>query len=273
MEFINLLHGLTHQVNNSPQQTVHTKVKELDTFDRVDPWTLKVFILSLHLNFNNRPNAFLTDATKVNYAISFPSGVTLNWFKLDILHPNLLPKHIPMPLSFQNSIPILTKTIKEQGALVILTAHKDDLCPIQALQNHLQVNADVPADAPLFAYSSPSGWQHLYKPSFFKDCAIVWTTANLTHIHGHSFRIRGAVELLLAGVPPEVVAAAGGWTSLAFLIYWCHMEEIIPMSTSKAYKKAHIDELAKNFKTFCITHRFPKALPTEVNIFDNLELL
>ena len=48
----------------------------------------------------------------------------------------------------------------------------------------------------------------------------------LTHILDHSFHIGGAVELLLAGVPPEIVAATGGWTSLAFLLYWHHMEEI-----------------------------------------------
>lgn len=41
----------------------------------------------------------------------------------------------------------------------------------------------------------------------------------MDHISGHSFRIGGAVELLLAGVPPEVVAATGNWTSLAFLLY------------------------------------------------------
>jgi hypothetical protein len=41
----------------------------------------------------------------------------------------------------------------------------------------------------------------------------------LMDIHGHSFGIGGAVKLLVAGVPPEVVAAAGlWWASLACLI-------------------------------------------------------
>ncbi len=56
------------------------------------------------------------------------------------------------------------------------------------------------------------------------------------------------MELLLAGVPPEIVAAIGGWTSLAFLLYWRRMEEILPMSTSRAYRKSHIDDLAKIFE-------------------------
>ena len=82
----------------------------------------------------------------------------------------------------------------------------------------------------------------------------------LAHVLGHSFRIGGAVELLLAGVPPEVVAATGGWTSLAFLLYWRRMEEVLPMSTSKAYKKAHIDDLAAIFEQFRINNKIPSAL-------------
>ena len=45
-------------------------------------------------------------------------------------------------------------------------------------------------------------------------CTDVWLKAALAHVLGHSFRIGDAVELLLAGVPPEIVAATGGWTSL-----------------------------------------------------------
>jgi len=82
----------------------------------------------------------------------------------------------------------------------------------------------------------------------------------LAHVLGHSFCIGGAVELLLAGVPPEIVAATGSWTSLAFLLYWCHMEEILPMSTSKAYNKSHLDSLAAIFKQFRINNKIPSAL-------------
>lgn len=58
---------------------------------------------------------------------------------------------------------------------------------------------------------------------------------SLAHVSGHSYRIGGAVTLLLAGVKPEVVAATGGWTSLAFLLYWRKVDTIIPLHTSKAY--------------------------------------
>ena len=82
----------------------------------------------------------------------------------------------------------------------------------------------------------------------------------LAHVLGHSFRIGGAIELLLAGVPPEIVAATGGWTSLAFLLYWRCMDEILPMCTSKAYNQAHLDRLSSIFEDLCIPHKIPSPL-------------
>jgi len=60
----------------------------------------------------------------------------------------------------------------------------------------------------------------MLKQDFLTFVTSIWQSAYLAHVLGHSFRIGGAVELLLAGVAPEIVAATGGWTSLAFLIYW-----------------------------------------------------
>ena len=82
----------------------------------------------------------------------------------------------------------------------------------------------------------------------------------LTHILGHSFPIGGAVELLLAGVPPEIVAATGGWTSLVFLLYWCCVDEILPMCISKAYNQAHLHRLASILEEFRIAHKIPSSL-------------
>ena len=98
----------------------------------------------------------------------------------------------------------------------------------------------------------------------------VWSKAALKHVLGHSFCIGGAVELLLAGVPPEIIAATGGWTSLAFLLYWRRMEEILPMSTSKAYQRSHIDALAKIFEKFRIDNRIPLNFVTLHDPVDDL---
>ena len=124
-----------------------------------------------------------------------------------------------------------TKTTKELGATVILTAHcdGDPLCPVTAFHNHLNINSALPASSALFAYTSPSGKpKNLLKSEFLKFITGIWSSAMLTHVLGHSFHIGGAVELLLVGVPPEIVAAPGGWTSLAFLLYWRCMDEILP---------------------------------------------
>jgi hypothetical protein len=61
----------------------------------------------------------------------------------------------------------------------------------------------------------------------------------------------------LAGVPPEVVAATGSWTSLAFLLYWLRVEEIIPLSTSNAYNRSQLSSLAVIFDQFRIHHKIP----------------
>ncbi|KAE9393782.1 hypothetical protein BT96DRAFT_1050191 [Gymnopus androsaceus JB14] len=59
----------------------------------------------------------------------------------------------------------------------------------------------------LFAYLDDQGTpQHTVKSVFLTFCDRIRKFAGLEHVHSHSFRIGGAVELLLAGVTPEVVA-------------------------------------------------------------------
>ncbi|KAF7368676.1 hypothetical protein MVEN_00191900 [Mycena venus] len=154
-----------------------------------------------------------------------------------------------------------TKSTRDRGGLLTLTDRDDDLCPEKALQNHLVVNKGVPLDAPLFAFTSNEGnWSPMTKDWFMRRCTGIWKAANLLLVLRHSFRIGGSTELLLAGVPCEVVAALGGWTSLAFLLYWRKIEHIIPMNIGKAYDKAKLAEVAKAFEEFRITHNI--ALPT-----------
>jgi len=146
-----------------------------------------------------------------------------------------------------------TKTTKQEGASIIITARADDLCPVAALRNHLEVNKGAPPTASLFAYRNTTGtWTHMLRNTFLPFVLNIWHEGLLDHVSGHSFRIGGAVALLLAGVSAEVVAATGGWTSLAFLLYWRRMEEIIPMSTSSAYNQSQLSSLAKIFERFRI---------------------
>ncbi|KAF7354419.1 hypothetical protein MVEN_01130900 [Mycena venus] len=119
------------------------------------------------------------------------------------------------------SVPLpWTKSIRDRGGKLILTARDDDLCPNKAFANHVCVNKDTPADAPLFAFMAKDGnWSPMTKDWFMRFCNAAWQKAALLRDFGHSFRIGGSTELLLAGVPCEIVAALGGWTSLAFLLY------------------------------------------------------
>ena len=154
-----------------------------------------------------------------------------------------------------------TKTTKEAGAQVILAGRDDMLCPCTAIQNHLNINHSIPSSASFFAYQTTDGhWEHMSKHKFMSFCVDIWSKAGLAHVKGHSVRIGGAVELLLAGVPPKIVAVTGGWTSLAFLLYWRRMEEILPMSTSKAYQKSQITDLAKILEDFRQRNDIPAQL-------------
>lgn len=164
-----------------------------------------------------------------------------------------------------------TKTTKECGADMILTARSNDLCPCVAILNHFLVNNNIPPDQPLFSYKLPHDrYRPLTKQDFLSFVNKIWSDAGLLHVYGHSFRIGGAVELLLAGVPPEIVAAIGGWTSLAFLLYWRRLRELLPMSTVQAYKQNEMDRLSKIFDDFHVRAKIPKPF---LDSFDDISIL
>jgi hypothetical protein len=148
-----------------------------------------------------------------------------------------------------------TKSTREKGATMTLTDRNDELCASKALQNHLRINANAPNDAHLFAFRSACGkWTPMTKDWFLARCSAIWKDAKLLAVFGHSFRIGGSTELLLAGVPCEIVAALGGWTSLAFLLYWRKIEHIVPMNVGKAYDQDKIAEVAKAFEAFRVSN-------------------
>ena len=86
-------------------------------------------------------------------------------------------------------------------------------------------------------------------------CISIWSRTPIGNVMGHSFRIGGSVLLLLAGVPPEVVAATGGWTSLAFLLYWRRISEILPASTSKTYSSQMISDISSTMNNFRVQQK------------------
>jgi hypothetical protein len=142
---------------------------------------------------------------------------------------------------------VWTKTTGPAGGECFLTAVLGvdaDLCPVQAFRNHLRVNHSPPPNTPLFAFRTPAGWYHLTKDDFLRSSSAVYRTAGLDLVFGHSYRIGGSLELLAAGVAPEVVMKIGGWTSLCFLIYWRRLERVLPLAVTRAWD-ARIAEFAR----------------------------
>ncbi|SJL14075.1 uncharacterized protein ARMOST_17530 [Armillaria ostoyae] len=152
------------------------------------------------------------------------------------------------------------KMERQEGADLIFTA-REALCPVKALRAHLTSNKDTPDEAPLFAFRTANGsWAPMVKQWFLDRCREIWIPLNCDHVHGHSFRPGGATELLLAGVPPETVAKLGRWKSLAFLIYWRKLEELIPTMISASYSPSRLADLQTAFESFRIAHKLPDKI-------------
>jgi hypothetical protein len=134
-----------------------------------------------------------------------------------------------------------TKTTKEEGADIVLTSVRGPLNPVVVFHHHLSANALVPTNAPLFAFETAAcGWAPMTKPWFMESVSEVWKMAGLNHtLHGHGFRIGGASELLMQGVPPDVVATQGRWKSCAFLEFWRRIEAISPIFITRSYFASH----------------------------------
>ncbi|KAF9219221.1 hypothetical protein BS17DRAFT_718205, partial [Gyrodon lividus] len=67
---------------------------------------------------------------------------------------------------------------------------------------------------------------------FLAHCNLIWTSNGILVSTAHSFRISGIsgiTELLLAGIPPDIVKASGCWSSDTFLCYWCSLELLAPL--------------------------------------------
>src|SRR3979490_74449 len=61
------------------------KVHEPEVYDGTDQAKLRTFFLQCMLNFRDRPSAFKTGASKIQYAISYLSGPALQYFEPAIL--------------------------------------------------------------------------------------------------------------------------------------------------------------------------------------------
>ena len=121
-----------------------------------------------------------------------------------------------------------TKTTGYDGADLYTVRQVGFSDPEANIENHLRVN-NPPPHIPLFSYWTGNGWRILTKRAFLLTVNEVWSKHGIPHTTGHSFRIGGTTELLLRGVPPDVVKVMGRWSTDSFLRYWRRLEVVIPM--------------------------------------------
>ncbi|KAG6330912.1 hypothetical protein ID866_8179 [Astraeus odoratus] len=78
---------LCHATRHRPEDSgaACTKVCEPNTVNSMDPKKLHEFLVQCELNFCDRLQAFHLDTWKVGFALSFLKGITLAWFKPDLL--------------------------------------------------------------------------------------------------------------------------------------------------------------------------------------------
>jgi len=89
-----VFHNLAVTVNHLSRSSCHTnnssssraKVREPDTFNGTDPKKLQTFLVQCELCFQDRAKAFRQDRARVTFAQSYLKGMTLKWFKLDLLN-------------------------------------------------------------------------------------------------------------------------------------------------------------------------------------------
>ena len=77
----NAIHDFTQTVQENQGSSNGSKVWEPDIFNGSDTRKLQAFLVQCQLNFNSKLQVFQTDASKVNYMISYLKGTTLDWFK------------------------------------------------------------------------------------------------------------------------------------------------------------------------------------------------
>jgi hypothetical protein len=81
----------------------------------------------------------------------------------------------------------------------------------------------------------------------------------MLRIHGHSFRIGGAMELLLGGISPHVVASISCWKSMAFLLYWWKVSEVVTNSFSSSYDPKRFLAIERSFDEFRTCLNIPSS--------------
>lgn len=143
------------------------------------------------------------------------------------------------------------KTTKNDHLDIVCTDNGEPSFTVTALEHHLNNSAGLPDDAPLFAFRAKEGvWSLMTRDLFLgRQQPPVSYRSLLPH--------RGATELLLRGVPPEVVATQESWKSSAFPVYWRNIESVLPLSITDTFCNSRA-KFVKNL-VLQLLHNFPSG--------------
>jgi hypothetical protein len=183
---------------------------------------------------------FLVDArSRLNLALPFDAAfyacLTTTFYSLACLgeftvptlqafHPDLHVKPSDMTIrTDRNGLHVtvfhlpVTK-MSRQGEDVYWSTQPGQSDPEAAIAHHFSVNTPSPADH-LFSWRHPAGLRPLTRRAFLDALQDLSKALQLARFQGHSIRIGATLELLLRGVPFDVVKTIGRWSSEAFLVY------------------------------------------------------
>ncbi|KAG1838711.1 DNA breaking-rejoining enzyme [Suillus subalutaceus] len=231
-------HGMVMPYYTCPQLGVKKLVPESSKCPHRPPVTLEhMHVLYHHLDLSNAFDASIFAVASV----AFWSCCRLGELIMSSINSFDPSRHVARSANITHRSPAnsiswsafpipWSKTPLSTGAKIILSRVDNLTNPMSALNHHISANAIIPPQAPSFAFETASGgWAPMTRPWFLARCNQVWKGAGLLELTGHCFRIGGAMELLLRGVPPDVVAIQGCWKSRAFLEYWCNIDSILPL--------------------------------------------
>ncbi|KAJ3792606.1 hypothetical protein GGU11DRAFT_749820 [Lentinula aff. detonsa] len=119
-ESIDGLKGVLAGMSTKKTEPGKTIVKNPDAFNGSEPRKLKNFLVSLSLVFLDYPEYF-TEQQKINYTISYLSGMAREWFEPDILNPDIT----AMPM-WTHSFQALVKELQDNFGLYDAQGNSED---------------------------------------------------------------------------------------------------------------------------------------------------
>ena len=173
-----LTHSTCHPTSKSAP---HTKVWELDQFDKTDPCKLQTFLVQCKLNFQDHPKAFIIDHTKVTFVQSYLKGMALEWFEPDLLQMEDPALKLNWMNDFKEFILELQTNVRPHD-LVRDVEHwldhlsmKDGQCISKYVIKFNRITSQV------WGYGEGALWHHFYNglPNCIKD-EISWVRKPMT---------------------------------------------------------------------------------------------